>query len=397
VAGGRPRFAAEAPWAWRLLRRWLRELPASVRTEVPGREPIVADARGAADLVLVHADPEAFLPPRSGERLLSALANDPSLALVLPVSNEAQVEEARRVPPFAYSTPSALLEAAASLASDAPPIRPCAAPKSPVYAVRRDALRALAADVPLAKAPERISAAGGRAAVDPGAYLHRYPAMDEQPREDLAARVPEGAAAVLEVGCARGAMAKALRARGVRRLVGIEPDPDNAASAAGAYDRVFAEPLESVREPFAEEFDAVIFGDVLEHLLDPAAALERVRAWLKPGGLVIASVPNVGHWSIVGDLARGRFDYVPYSLLSGTHVRFFTRSSLVALFEDCGYRVRGVDVVRLAVSPEGEEALARLRAWPDASADLDVAEFLIVAERDASRSSGSPAAPAISS
>src|SRR6185295_13328399 len=161
VAGGRPRFAAEAPWAWRLLRRWLRELPAAVRTEVPGRDPLVRDARGAADLVLVHADPEAFLPPRSGERLLRVLADDASLALVLPVSNEPQVDEARRVPAFAYSTPSALLEAAASLAADAPPLRSCAAPKSPVYAVRREALRALPAELPLAEAPERISAAGG--------------------------------------------------------------------------------------------------------------------------------------------------------------------------------------------------------------------------------------------
>ena len=108
----------------------------------------------------------------------------------------------------------------------------------------------------------------------------------------------------------------------------------------------------------------------------------RVRPWLAPGGALIASVPNLGHWAVVDDLLRGRFDYVPYSILSGTHVRFFTRRTLTDLFEACGYRVRAIDAVMLPPSPLGAARLARLRAFPGASPDLDASEFLAVAEAD---------------
>ncbi len=97
---------------------------------------------------------------------------------------------------------------------------------------------------------------------------------------------------------------------------------------------------------------------------------------------VVASVPNLGHWAVVDDLIRGRFDYVPYSLLSGTHVRFFTRRTLTDLFEASGYRVRTIDTVVQPASPRGAPRLERLRAFPGSSADLDVVEFLAVAEAD---------------
>ena len=138
-------------------------------------------------------------------------------------------------------------------------------------------------------------------------------------------------------------------------------------------------PLESVAEDWTGQFDAVLFGDVLEHLEDPSDALTRVRPWLRPGGVVIASVPNAGHWSIVDDLLRGRFDYVPYSLLSGTHVRLFTRRTLTDLFEASGYRVDDIAATVLPASPRGRARLERLRSLPGASPDLEVAEFLAVA------------------
>ena len=71
-----------------------------------------------------------------------------------------------------------------------------------------------------------------------------------------------------------------------------------------------------------------------------------------------------------------------YSILSGTHVRFFTRRTLVDLFEASGYRVRAIDAVVLPPSPLGAERLARLRAFPGASPDLDTSEFHAVAEAD---------------
>lgn len=339
----------------------------------------MSDAAGDASIVLVQADAEAYLLPEVGRRLVGVLAEHPEFALVLPVSNEPWTEEARIAPPFLYSTPTLLSEAAATVARGAPGLRAAASPASPVYAARREALRGLPPESLLAEIPEGAPARGLLAAIDPGAYVHRYGAMDASAREDLAAKLPPGAVTVLDVGCSRGATAGALRARGVARIVGIEPDAEDAAEAARVYDRVLAARLESIREDWRGEYDAVFFGDVLEHLADPSDALIRVRPWLKPDGVVIASVPNVGHWSVVDDLIRGRFDYVPYSLLSGTHLRHFTRRTLTDLFEACGYRIAEIDTLMLPASPEGRARRDRMRSFPGASADLEVAEFLAVA------------------
>ncbi|MEX0879097.1 MAG: class I SAM-dependent methyltransferase [Thermoanaerobaculia bacterium] len=382
IAGGVPRFRAEAPWAWRLLSRYVRGLPADRRVEASGREVRVSDAAGDAPIVLVLADPEAYLLPEVGIRLVAALVASPELDLVLPVSNEAETEEARLAPPFAYPTPTLLAEAVEFLAREAGPLRPTAAAPSPVYAIRREALRKLPPDLPLRRVPDEAGSRGLAAAIDPGAYVHRYGAMDASAREDLAERIPAGARAVLDVGCSRGATAAALRGHGVGRIVGIEPDAEDAAAAALLYDEVLTSRLEEAAGDFQGRFDAILFGDVLEHLEDPSDALVRARPWLAPDGVVVASVPNVGHWSVIDDLLRGRFDYVPYSLLSGTHVRFFTRRTLEDLFEASGYRVTSIETVVLPPSPLGQARLARLRAFPSASGDLDVAEFLAVARSD---------------
>jgi 2-polyprenyl-3-methyl-5-hydroxy-6-metoxy-1,4-benzoquinol methylase len=380
VLGGIPRFGAEAPWAWRLARRFARGMPARRISEVRGRKPVVADLVGEAPLVIVWADPEAYLAPAAADRLVTTLDAFPGADLVMPVSNEGWTEEVRRAPSFAYSTPSGLLEVARLAADTAAPPYPVDSPRSPVFAARRSALEKLPAELALEEAPPAVRLAGGRALADPRAYLHRYGEMDAQARADLAEKVPAGARTVLDVGCSRGATAPVLRGRGVTRIVGIEPDAEDAADAARHCDRVLNAHLEEVQSgEFGPEFDAVLFGDVLEHLVDPSEALAGVRPWLTERGVVIASVPNVGHWSIVSDLLAGRFEYIPYSLLSGTHLRHFTRATIVDLFEACGYSIASIDTVRLPPSPGGAAKLVFLSNWPDASPDLDVAEFIVVA------------------
>jgi 2-polyprenyl-3-methyl-5-hydroxy-6-metoxy-1,4-benzoquinol methylase len=360
-----------------LTERYARLLPASARTAAWNRRPILADVAGGAPFVLVLADPEAFLAPGAALRLLGGLARG-AADVAVPVTNEPWCEEARGAPPFSYHTPSQLEEGAAALARANPAPFRAAQPRSPAFAVRRSALAALPSSLELERVVEEIHRRGGRVDIDPGAYLHRYGDMDAQPREDLVAKVPAGATAVLDVGCSRGATAESLRRAGVSRIVGIEPNEADAVEARRRYDRVLALPLENVREEFRGEFDAVFFGDVLEHLTDPSAALERVRPWLSPQGVVVASLPHVGHWSVISDLLEGRFDYIPYSILSGTHVRFFTRRTIVDLFEASGYRIETIETVSFPASPAGLEKLARLSAFPQASEDLSVVEFLVV-------------------
>jgi len=147
---------------------------------------------------------------------------------------------------------------------------------------------------------------------------------------------------VLEVGPATGYVTKILQQRGCRVWC-IEIDPEAAEAAAPFCERMVVGNVETMdfASTFPEErFDVVTFGDVLEHLVDPLSVLRRVKDVLKPGGYVVASVPNVAHASIRLSLLGGRFDYVEAGLLDRTHLRFFTQKSLASLFHDAGYEVR---------------------------------------------------------
>ena len=91
---------------------------------------------------------------------------------------------------------------------------------------------------------------------------------------------------------------------------------DAAARAAARLDRVWNAPVEAALAEIPEEsFDCIIAADVLEHLVDPWTVLAQLRARLVPGGVLVASIPNVGHWEVVRDLLEGRWQYTSDGLL----------------------------------------------------------------------------------
>jgi SAM-dependent methyltransferase len=122
--------------------------------------------------------------------------------------------------------------------------------------------------------------------------------------------------------------------------------------------------VDSIELPYAPEtFDALLASEVIEHLIDPSATLKRLAKLLKPGALVIASVPNVAHWRIVADLVRGRFDYTDWGVMDRTHLRWFTPRSFKELLEDAGIDVGYVErpgvrsKLRFLLRPVGFEHL----------------------------------------
>ncbi|HEY3020503.1 MAG TPA: methionine biosynthesis protein MetW [Solirubrobacteraceae bacterium] len=156
--------------------------------------------------------------------------------------------------------------------------------------------------------------------------------LAESHRAILAA-VPRGAR-VLDVGCAAGHLAVALVEERGCSVVGLEIDPGAAATARA---RGF-----EVRERDAERdgldaagFDAVVFGDVLEHLREPAAVLRQAHA----APLAIVSLPNIAHWTARRALLRGRFPQEDFGLFDRTHLRFYTRATAHALAREAGFAV----------------------------------------------------------
>jgi SAM-dependent methyltransferase len=145
---------------------------------------------------------------------------------------------------------------------------------------------------------------------------------------------------VLELGCSTGYISRLLKQSGCR-VVGVESDRSAAHSAASICDKVILADLNGSAwtEQLEEQFDVVLMGDVLEHLVQPDAVLRTVRQLLLPGGVVIISLPNIVHWSQRLKTLLGRFDYQSVGLLDYTHLRFFTVRTAMALIENSGYRI----------------------------------------------------------
>ena len=146
---------------------------------------------------------------------------------------------------------------------------------------------------------------------------------------------------ILDVGAADGYLGAILKEQG-HYVVGIERDAALAATARNHYACFEVVDIESFDFPYSQEFDCVLFADVLEHLRDPATVLKRELPCLKTAAQVIASVPNVANIVIRASLFLGRFEYGDRGILDRTHLRFFSLKSLKTLLNRCGFDVRKI-------------------------------------------------------
>lgn len=159
-------------------------------------------------------------------------------------------------------------------------------------------------------------------------------------RADMAKHLPPGAKIVLDVGCNTGRLGEYLKTLDVEKVVGIDATPHAIEVSKQYEDEVHLINVETDDLPYTDKyFDAIFYGDVLEHLRSPWNVLRRYRRYLKDDGVIIASIPNAGHFSIIGKLLRGNLHYEDAGILDRTHLRFFTRDSAARMFEDCGYKI----------------------------------------------------------
>lgn len=140
---------------------------------------------------------------------------------------------------------------------------------------------------------------------------------------------------LLDVGAADGFLSRRLTAQGWR-VTAIEGDPALAAAGATHCERMIVADLNGPLPPLDGPFAAIVYADVLEHLVDPLRALVELNRALAPDGLVLLSIPNVAHLWIRLGLLFGRFEYADRGILDRTHLRFFTARSLRALLADAG-------------------------------------------------------------
>lgn len=166
---------------------------------------------------------------------------------------------------------------------------------------------------------------------------------------DLLDMIPPDVKCLLEVGCGTGALASRYKQRNPKcKYWGVEANAE-----AGRYansnpdiDVDFVTTIEEFLSAYGDkglQFDAIVFGDVLEHLQNPSKILkDLVDNCLTPDGHVLACVPNVQHVSVVATLLNGDWPQMDSGLFDETHIRWFTKKTIVEMFEKAGLSVAKV-------------------------------------------------------
>ncbi len=213
------------------------------------------------------------------------------------------------------------------------------------------------------KGTARDAPATAPAEVEPAPYSDARP-FDPPPGSSwdrLLQLIPVGAR-VLDVGCSYGGFAATLQRLLGCTVVGVELDAVAAEAARAHCEAVHQGDIVAIAPTLAADFDVIVAADVLEHLPAPAETLRLLAALLRPGGCLLASIPNVTHLSVVLSLAEGNFPRSREGLLDRTHVQFFGEADVLSLFRRANLAARVADRVR--VEPGSTEFHSDLRALP---------------------------------
>jgi trans-aconitate methyltransferase len=172
--------------------------------------------------------------------------------------------------------------------------------------------------------------------------------------------IPWGASKLIEVGCSSGAMAREFKKISPTcHYLGIEIDPAYAKLAQRYCDQSLVLDIEAADDTFwttNADRDCWIFGDILEHLRDPWNVLRQVRGVMPPHACIAACIPNVQHWSMQARLSVGDFRYQDNGLLDKTHLRFFSRQTILEMFNRAGFTVTAC-IPRIFEEPGRDEFL----------------------------------------
>ncbi len=140
---------------------------------------------------------------------------------------------------------------------------------------------------------------------------------------------------VLDLGCSDGSLGQRIGSLG-HHVTGVDVE-----QLPGVTDRlddfILADLDQGIPDTIDGTFDLVLCADVIEHVRRPDQLLRDAHRLLAPGGSLIASIPNFGHWYPRTRSALGLFDYDRRGILDNTHIRFFTRRSFERLARECGY------------------------------------------------------------
>lgn len=166
-------------------------------------------------------------------------------------------------------------------------------------------------------------------------------------RPEMLKFIPDGIKDVFDIGCGTGNFGYFLKEKLKLNVWGLEPDKTSASVAGKKLNHVINGIFDfDTANTINKKFDAIFFNDVLEHLVEPEQALENCRPLLKPSGVIIASIPNARFYTVLNDLIFNKdFRYQNSGLMDKTHLRFFTKASMIRMFEGVGLEIRTIEAI----------------------------------------------------
>ncbi len=190
---------------------------------------------------------------------------------------------------------------------------------------------------------------------------------------------------ILDIGTATGTVGRMCRDTGLK-FYGIEPNPQWAEKASPFYQDIKIASLETCPEQFLSQYQAVVLGDVLEHMVSPQSVLERLLSLQPQGCLFIISVPNIANLWIRLNLLFGKFDYTENGILDRTHLHFFTRKTLLKMITNLGLKIERISVTPIPLekvspffetSPLGQLIYHALKTFTDLFPTLLGYQFVV--------------------
>lgn len=166
-------------------------------------------------------------------------------------------------------------------------------------------------------------------------------------RSDIASFFTDSLDKVLEVGCGFGRTLGFLKENGLaQQTFGIDINPDAIKyQEENAINEIRIGDIEKIDLDFPELFfDCILLLDIIEHLKEPNGFLRKIKKHLCKDGFLIISIPTVRNVKVIYNLLfKGDFKYEKEGILDKTHLRFFTKKTMIKLFDESGLKVETIE------------------------------------------------------
>lgn len=162
----------------------------------------------------------------------------------------------------------------------------------------------------------------------------------------VAKHIAEGSR-VLDIGCGAGDLGDYLQKQKQCRVVGVDYSAESVAVAAQKLETVIQLDLnvQTLDKQVEGTFDVIVMADILEHIHTADAVLRSAENYLTASGKILISIPNAGYVGALLSLYDDAWRYREEGILDRTHVRFYTKQSVMELLRDNGYEGRICDRV----------------------------------------------------